>query len=108
MSPDDWSPSAATWAWALIGIAALATQAIALAMDGTDGKLSRHVEAARRHRVLRVALFAAWGWLTAHWVVLPEWWPRARWRFPHAADLAAAAVPAVFAAGTDPTRNEEQ
>lgn len=79
MSPDDWSPSAATWAWAALGLAALATQAWALVSGHRDARLSRHVEAMRRHRVLRVPLIAGWAWLTHHWLTQPALWPRHRW-----------------------------
>ena len=70
-----------TWAtplWALLGLAALALQFVALATGSTDSKLSRHVERLRVHAIARVPLMMGWSWLTYHWFIEPRYFPK--WR----------------------------
>ena len=73
-----WTPNRYTLGWLTLATLGIALQIRALTADGTDGKLSRHVEAARVHPATRPWTLAAAAWLGWHWLAEPALQPR--WR----------------------------
>ena len=95
-----------TWAtplWALLGVAALVLQAVAMTRGDTNAKLSRHIERLRVSAVARVPLIATWSWLTWHWFIeprfIPQWRSEGNW-WPDIIVVVVAALAAWFTRST--------
>lgn len=67
-------PEVAPWIWACLFIIGGVVEIVAIANSGLGDTLSEQVWALRKNLGLRMAIYAAWSWMTWHFMLEPWFW----------------------------------